>query len=71
MDKQRIMAENADIFINFFQKLRKATREYNIAIDDIYNMDKIGAAIGFFYKSRIIVPEKEAAVYSLMDSNRE
>jgi hypothetical protein len=71
MDKQRILVEDPDIYIDFFQKLRKAVREYKIAINDMYNMDEIGAAIGLFHKSRIIVPEEEAAVYLSMDSNRE
>jgi hypothetical protein len=71
MDKQRVLAEDPDIYIDFFQKFRKAVREYKIAIDDMYNMNEVGAAIDLFHKFRIIVLEEEVAAYSSINSNRE
>ncbi len=71
INKQRVWAENPDVFIDWFRRFQNTRNKWGIIDPDIYNMDESGAVIGVEQKSKIILPSKKKKVFAKQDGNRE
>jgi hypothetical protein len=71
IDKQRVMAENPDVYIQFFRLFEETRAEYDIYNADIYNIDESGCTISLEQTSRIIIPANEKETFAKQDGKRE
>jgi hypothetical protein len=71
IDKQRVWAENADSWIEWFRRFQTTRAKWGIIDPDIYNMDESGASIGVEQKSKVILPKEEKEAFAKQDGNRE
>lgn len=55
IDASRIKAATPEAIAQFFEELKRVLQEYNIAIENIYNMDESGFAIGEIEASKCII----------------
>lgn len=71
--KARVMQENADVYIEFFERYLMLVEKWKIQSKDTYDMDESGCSIGLHQKSRVIVPAEEADAIAIAatDGNRE
>jgi hypothetical protein len=58
LDKSRVIAEDLDQIIYFFELFQTIKEEYGIYSDDIYNIDKKGIIIGVLAKLKVICSRK-------------
>jgi hypothetical protein len=67
MEKVRVLNENADTYIEYFERYDRLCTKWGIdRVEECYNMDEVGAAIGLYHKSRVIVPAEEAEVIAIV-----
>jgi hypothetical protein len=71
IDKQRVIAENPDVYIRFFRLYEEARAKYDIYNADVYNINESGCAIGLDQASYIIIPVNEKKTFAKQDDKRE
>jgi hypothetical protein len=71
MEKARVINEDADSYIKWFQFYEVIVAKWNIFFADTHNMDESGYALRLCYKSRVIVPAKEKDAIKSMNGKRE
>ena len=55
----RILAQDRNSFIAWFDLFLKQKTQYQVHDDDVYNMDEKGVALGVAGKQRVIIPKTE------------
>ncbi|CDU23184.1 related to transposase [Sporisorium scitamineum] len=58
MDSQRVLASNPKVVEAYFDLLEDTSKEYNIVLENIYNMDETGFLLGQSQPCNIIVPKE-------------
>jgi hypothetical protein len=73
LDKQRAMAQDAEIVRYYFQLFADTKDEYKVEWADIYNMDEKGVMMGVIGEEKVIVNalEKGNKSYIIQDGSRE
>ena len=54
LDHQHALADSPGLIIDFFHKLKKALKEYNFLLENIYNMDEKGFILGVSNQSKFV-----------------
>ena len=69
----RVRQEDADVYIEFFERYSMLCNKWAIKSKDVYNMDEFGCCIGLHQKSQVIVltGEADAVAISATDGNRK
>jgi hypothetical protein len=70
-EKERLVNEDPDDYIKWFQKFKKTVDKWNILLEDTYNMDESEAGLGATQKSYIIGPAEEKDARVSTDKNRK
>lgn len=72
-DYQRAKCENPDLIQAWFARVQETIRKYNIATEDIYNMDETGFQMGVGSTSKVVwgVETKQRHARSIQPGNRE
>jgi hypothetical protein len=60
-----------ETFTEYFKLLSSLQQQYNIAPEDIYNMDEKGFCIGAIQQSHVLIPVHEREAFLRQDSSRE
>ena len=55
IDVSRVKGTTPEAISTFFEDLKRVLEEYNISIENIYNMDESGFAIGEIKASKYII----------------
>src|SRR6266480_1859128 len=71
LDKERVEAQNRDIFCHWFELYKTTVEKYNIQPRNRYNMDEKGVMMGFIGKVRVIVSKHDKKIYMTQPGNRE
>jgi hypothetical protein len=71
LDKQRALAQDSAIFTAWFHLLQSTILQYDIHLDDIYNMDEKGIMMGSVGKIKVVVSRDELQNYIVQDGSRE
>jgi hypothetical protein len=70
-DRNRQLSEDPNIISHWFELYYDTVTTHNIKLEDIYNIDEKGAAIGIIRKERYIVSKSEKRPKTTQDGNRE
>jgi hypothetical protein len=70
-DRNRQLLEDPNIISHWFELYYNTIQEYNIEPEDIYNMDKKGAAMGITREEHCIVSKSKKRLKTTQDGNRE
>ena len=70
IDKQRVFAENADTFIEWFRRFHETRIKWTIIDPNIYNMDESGSAIDVEQKSKVILSSEEKETFARQHGNK-
>ena len=71
LETARAKALNQFVVGDFFNMLDKLIKEYNIAPENLYNMDEKGVQLGIGAKVAVLVDSDQKTAYSIEDGNRE
>lgn len=71
MDQSRKDALDHSIAKHWFELYQTTRLKYDIADDDVYNMDEKGAMKGIGDASKVIVPRREIEAFSAQPGNRD
>jgi hypothetical protein len=58
LDKSRVIVEDPDQIMRFFELFRTTKEEYGIHNNDVYNMDEKGIMMGVLAKLKVICSRK-------------
>jgi DDE superfamily endonuclease len=71
MKKDRLINKNVDDYIKWFRAFIEIVNKWEILLEDIYNMDKLGTGLKLIQKSFIINPEEEKDARIFANINRK
>lgn len=71
LDKSRVIVEDPDQIMRFFELFRTTKEEYSIHNNDVYNIDKKGIMIGVLVKLKIICLRKHKKTRTTQQGKRE
>ena len=71
LNKERAMAQDSAILMNWFQLFLSLKMKYDIQDSDIYNMDEKGFMMGVIAKLRVMISKHEKKAYMTQSGNRE
>jgi hypothetical protein len=60
-----------ETFIEYFKLFSSLQQQYNIAPEDIYNMDEKGFCMGAIQRSHVLIPVHEREAFLRQDGSRE
>ncbi len=71
LDKERSLAQDPEILSGWYSLFQSFKDEYNVQIEDIYNMDEKGFAQGVIGKLKVMISKYEKKKYMTQCGNRE
>jgi hypothetical protein len=71
LDKERALAQEPQIIQDWFKLYSQTREQYNIADENVHNMDEKGVMMGVIAKCRAIVSRSNRAAYMTQCGNRE
>jgi hypothetical protein len=71
LDKSRVIAEDPDQIMYFFELFRTAKEEYSIYNNNIYNIDKKGIIIRVLAKLKVICLRKHKKTWTIQQGKKE
>ena len=71
LDKARVATHDTAKILQWFKLVKDVIQKYDIQMEDTYNMDEKGIALGIAGKERVLCSKHQLQAYKAQDSNRE